>query len=42
MSEGKKISLPYLVNKIAKGITNRTFPQPETWFGLPEDEYEEK
>ena len=41
MSERKKVSLPYLFKKVARDVTGRTFPQPENWFGIPDDEYEE-
>ena len=41
MSARTKASLPYLFNEISKDVTNRTFPQPENWFGMSDDQYEE-
>jgi 3-methyl-2-oxobutanoate hydroxymethyltransferase len=29
------------LNQYVKEVTDRTFPQPENWFGMPDNEYEE-
>jgi 3-methyl-2-oxobutanoate hydroxymethyltransferase len=29
------------LKQYAQEVTNQTFPQPENWFGMPDDEYEE-
>jgi 3-methyl-2-oxobutanoate hydroxymethyltransferase len=29
------------LNQYAKEVTDRTFPAPENWFGMPDEEYEE-
>jgi 3-methyl-2-oxobutanoate hydroxymethyltransferase len=29
------------LNQYVKEVTERTFPEPENWFGMPDDEYEE-
>lgn len=29
------------LNQYAQEVTQRTFPQPENWFGMPDEEYEE-
>jgi ketopantoate hydroxymethyltransferase len=29
------------LKQYAQEVTQRTFPQPENWFGMPDEEYEE-
>ncbi|MCJ7537609.1 MAG: 3-methyl-2-oxobutanoate hydroxymethyltransferase, partial [Anaerolineales bacterium] len=29
------------LDQYVREVTERTFPQPENWFGMPDDEYDE-
>jgi ketopantoate hydroxymethyltransferase len=29
------------LHQYVREVTERTFPQPENWFGMPDEEYEE-